>query len=232
MIISFKPIFTHSCIFFVVVCVVSPAPVQQRELQDSQLFDAECSEPLLQEDVPPSPQRPVTSPARKNSASRPRGRPRGMDVDVLYGVGYFKSHSWGCRYISSLSFSLLASERKQSFGYFRLGFDQLPASRPSERTSPARPAQSGSALRIRGRRWRFSSGSRIGQNAVPEGHAEPGQRQVPPFLPEPIGAGLRQHPSGVGQQQVGVGPRRRVCGGRLVGGRLGRRSAQKETETL
>lgn len=77
------------------VCVVLAAPPQQRELQDSQLFDAECSEPLLREDVPPSPlrtvPRPVTSPTHKNSASRPRGssgparRPRGMEVDVLYG---------------------------------------------------------------------------------------------------------------------------------------------------
>ncbi|KAI7804959.1 tonsoku-like protein, partial [Triplophysa rosa] len=78
------------------VCVVSAAPAQRSELQDSQLFDAECSEPLLQEDVPPSPQRnaprPVTSPAHKNSASRHRGstgparRARGMEADVLYGI--------------------------------------------------------------------------------------------------------------------------------------------------
>ncbi|XP_065109970.1 tonsoku-like protein [Paramisgurnus dabryanus] len=74
------------------VRVVPAAPRQQRELQDSQLFDAEYSEPLLQKDeMPASPQhtvpRPETSP--KNSASRNRGssgRPRGMEVDVLYGI--------------------------------------------------------------------------------------------------------------------------------------------------
>ncbi|KAA0710863.1 Tonsoku-like protein NF-kappa-B inhibitor-like protein 2 [Triplophysa tibetana] len=77
------------------VSVVSAAPLQRGELQDSQLFDAECSEPLLQEDVPPSSQRaaprPVTSPAHKNSAPRHRGstgparRARGMEADVLNG---------------------------------------------------------------------------------------------------------------------------------------------------
>lgn len=82
--------------FSVVVCVVSAAPLQRVELQDSQLFDAECSEPLLQEDVPPSSQRTaprlVTSPAHSTSAPRHRGstgparRARGMEADVLYGV--------------------------------------------------------------------------------------------------------------------------------------------------
>ncbi|KAK9959665.1 hypothetical protein ABG768_009773 [Culter alburnus] len=77
------------------VSVVSTAPRQQKELQDSQLFDAEYSEPLLQES-PPSPQqiipRPApTVPTPKDSAPRRRGtsgsarRPRGMEADVLYG---------------------------------------------------------------------------------------------------------------------------------------------------
>ncbi|ROJ78833.1 Tonsoku-like protein [Anabarilius grahami] len=77
------------------VSVVSTAPRQQKELQDSQLFDAEYSEPLLQES-PQSPQqiipRPApTVPTPKDSAPRRRGtsgsarRPRGMEADVLYG---------------------------------------------------------------------------------------------------------------------------------------------------
>ncbi|XP_051503112.1 tonsoku-like protein [Myxocyprinus asiaticus] len=79
------------------VSIVSVAPRQQRELQDIQLFDAECSEPLPQQDeMLPSPQwnlpgPSATSPAPKNSASRHGGssgsarQPRGMEVDVLYG---------------------------------------------------------------------------------------------------------------------------------------------------
>ncbi|XP_051578042.1 tonsoku-like protein isoform X1 [Myxocyprinus asiaticus] len=79
------------------VSFVSVAPRQQRELQDSQLFDAECSEPLLQQvEVPPLPQRNLphctaTSRAPKNSAPRhrsssgPARQPRGMEADVLYG---------------------------------------------------------------------------------------------------------------------------------------------------
>ncbi|KAK2879094.1 hypothetical protein Q8A67_019885 [Cirrhinus molitorella] len=77
------------------VSVVSAPPQQQKELQDSQLFDAEYSEPLLRES-PPSPQqiapRPTPAvPTPKNSAPRRRGttgsarRPRGIEVDVLYG---------------------------------------------------------------------------------------------------------------------------------------------------
>ncbi|XP_051724772.1 tonsoku-like protein isoform X4 [Ctenopharyngodon idella] len=83
------------------VSVVSTAPRQQKELQDSQLFDAEYSEPLLQES-PPSPQQIIptvptpkaltpTIPTPKDSAPRRRGtsgparRPRGMEADVLYG---------------------------------------------------------------------------------------------------------------------------------------------------
>lgn len=76
------------------VSVVCAAPRQQKELQDSQLFDAEYSEPLLRES-PPSPP-PITRPAAtvptsKDSAPKHRStsastrRPRGMEVDVLYG---------------------------------------------------------------------------------------------------------------------------------------------------
>ncbi|XP_073683373.1 tonsoku-like protein [Garra rufa] len=77
------------------ISVVSAPPRQQKELQDSQLFDAEYSEPLLRE-APASPQqitsRPTPAvPTPKNSAPRRRDtsgsarRPRGMEVDVLYG---------------------------------------------------------------------------------------------------------------------------------------------------
>uniref|UniRef100_A0A8C2KWL6 Tonsoku-like protein n=1 Tax=Cyprinus carpio TaxID=7962 RepID=A0A8C2KWL6_CYPCA len=77
------------------VSVVSALPRQQKELQDSQLFDAECSEPLLQESRPArqqiTPCPAPTVPTPKNSApghrstSGPARRPRGMEVDVLYG---------------------------------------------------------------------------------------------------------------------------------------------------
>ncbi|XP_026085940.1 tonsoku-like protein isoform X1 [Carassius auratus] len=75
--------------------VVSARPRQQKELQDSQLFDAEYSEPLLQESLPSrqqiTPCPAPTVPTPKNSApghrstSGPARRPRGMEVDVLYG---------------------------------------------------------------------------------------------------------------------------------------------------
>ncbi|XP_016133643.1 tonsoku-like protein [Sinocyclocheilus grahami] len=77
------------------VSVVSALPRQQKELQDSQLFDAEYSEPLLQESLPSrqqiTPCPAPTVPTLKNSApghrstSGPARRPRGMEVDVLYG---------------------------------------------------------------------------------------------------------------------------------------------------
>ncbi|XP_056332374.1 tonsoku-like protein [Danio aesculapii] len=76
------------------VSVVCAAPRQQKELQDSQLFDAEYSEPLLRES-PPSPP-PITRPTatvptpkdsapKRKSTSASARRPRGMEVDVLYG---------------------------------------------------------------------------------------------------------------------------------------------------
>uniref|UniRef100_A0A673MM76 Tonsoku-like protein n=1 Tax=Sinocyclocheilus rhinocerous TaxID=307959 RepID=A0A673MM76_9TELE len=77
------------------ISVVSALPRQQKELQDSQLFDAEYSEPLLQESLPSrqqiTPCPAPTVPTLKNSApghrstSGPARRPRGMEVDVLYG---------------------------------------------------------------------------------------------------------------------------------------------------
>ncbi|XP_043119812.1 tonsoku-like protein isoform X2 [Puntigrus tetrazona] len=76
------------------ISVVSALPRQQRELQDSQLFDAEFSEQLLQEsqESPPSPQQiaptvptPKHSGPGRRSASGPARRPRGMEADVLYG---------------------------------------------------------------------------------------------------------------------------------------------------
>ncbi|TRY91787.1 hypothetical protein DNTS_021911 [Danionella cerebrum] len=73
------------------VSFVSAVPHHQRELADSQLFDAEYSEPLLRES-PPSPRiitQTVTtqkdSMSRQKSTPGPARRTRGIEADVLYG---------------------------------------------------------------------------------------------------------------------------------------------------
>ncbi|XP_076834924.1 tonsoku-like protein [Brachyhypopomus gauderio] len=69
---------------------VPAVPVTPQLLQDSPLFDAECSEPLLQEDQPrPTSQNALpTTCTRPEPRTRPRGgrfQPRGMEQDVLFG---------------------------------------------------------------------------------------------------------------------------------------------------
>ncbi|KAL0169723.1 hypothetical protein M9458_034319, partial [Cirrhinus mrigala] len=70
--------------------VVSPPPRQQKELQDSQLFDAEYSETLMRESSPssqqitPRPAPAVPAPRRRGTSGSTRW-PRGMEVNVLYG---------------------------------------------------------------------------------------------------------------------------------------------------
>uniref|UniRef100_A0A8B9JZ89 Tonsoku-like protein n=1 Tax=Astyanax mexicanus TaxID=7994 RepID=A0A8B9JZ89_ASTMX len=86
---------------------VAAAPVSSRPvLQDSQLFDAECSEPLLQQDEPHfTSQRALPSrltPPETNTAPRdrrssgPRHRLRGTKEDVLFGVGLDSLHVHSC----------------------------------------------------------------------------------------------------------------------------------------
>ncbi|TSO25206.1 Tonsoku-like protein [Bagarius yarrelli] len=74
---------------------VAAVPVTPKPLQDSQLFDAECSEPLLQQ----SESRPISqhaslnvhtppeacTPPRARRSTGPRHRPRGTEENVLFG---------------------------------------------------------------------------------------------------------------------------------------------------
>ncbi|XP_036450133.1 tonsoku-like protein [Colossoma macropomum] len=81
------------------VAAVSPRPV----LQDSQLFDAECSEPLLQQDelhptsqhALPSTRTPpeAVTPPRVRRSTGPRHQPRGTEQNVLFGESNDSDHS-------------------------------------------------------------------------------------------------------------------------------------------
>lgn len=76
--------------------VVAAVPVTPQPLQDSQLFDAECSEPLLQQTeshpisqnallnahTPPE----ASTPPRPRRSTGPRHQPRGTEENVLFGV--------------------------------------------------------------------------------------------------------------------------------------------------
>lgn len=83
---------------------VAAAPVSSRPvLQDSQLFDAECSEPLLQQDEPhftsqhalPSRRTPpeINTSPRARRSSGPRHRLRGTEENVLFGEDSNSDHS-------------------------------------------------------------------------------------------------------------------------------------------
>ncbi|MCI4382630.1 hypothetical protein PGIGA_G00017020 [Pangasianodon gigas] len=75
---------------------VAAVPVTPQPLQDSQLFDAECSEPLLQQsESHPIPQHALlnahtppeaSTPPRVRRSTGPRHQPRGTEENVLFGT--------------------------------------------------------------------------------------------------------------------------------------------------
>lgn len=79
--------------------LVAAVPVTPQALQDSQLFDAEYSEPLLQRNeshpvsqhallnahTPPE----ASTPPRARQSTGPRHQPRGTEENVLFGVRFY-----------------------------------------------------------------------------------------------------------------------------------------------